>query len=85
MSVLFALAIYAIIWWVTLFTILPIGMRTQEDDGNVIPGTPESAPAAPRLLIKVGVTTVVSAVVFAIVYAVIVNRWIDLDSMPLGL
>ena len=44
MSLSFALAIYAIIWWIVLFAILPIGVRTQEEEGDVSPGSAESAP-----------------------------------------
>ena len=49
MSVPFAIAIYVVIWWTVLFAILPIGVRTQGEDGLVVPGTPASAPTRPRL------------------------------------
>jgi predicted secreted protein len=61
----FAIAIYVVIWWTVLFAILPIGVRTQGEDGTVVPGTPESAPTRPRLLRIVLLTTVVSTLVFA--------------------
>ena len=48
MSVTFAIAIYLIIWWTVLFAVLPLGVRTQGEDGVVVPGTPESAPTHPR-------------------------------------
>ena len=50
MSLSFAIAIYVVIWWTVLFAILPIGVRTQGEDGAVVPGTPASAPTRPRLL-----------------------------------
>jgi predicted secreted protein len=65
----FALAIYLVIWWTVLFAILPLGVRTQGEDGSVVPGTPESAPTRPRLVRVVVLTTLVSAVVFALVLA----------------
>jgi predicted secreted protein len=46
MSVSFAIAIYVVIWWTVLFAILPIGVRTQGEDGFVVPGTPASAPTS---------------------------------------
>ena len=81
MSVPFAIAIYVIIWWTLLFAILPIGVRTQGEDGEVVPGTPESAPTRPRLLRVVLLTTIVSALVFAAVWAAV--RWgvIDLERL----
>jgi predicted secreted protein len=64
MNLPFAIAIYVVIWWTVLFAVLPFGVRTQGEDGAVVPGTPESAPTRPRLLRIVLLTTVVSALVF---------------------
>ena len=82
MTLSFALAIYAIIWWIVLFAMLPIGVRTQEEEGEVAPGTAESAPHKPKLLPKMLATTVVASVVFAVVYVIIVHRVITLDQIP---
>jgi predicted secreted protein len=78
----FAIALYFIIWWITLFAMLPIGVRTQEEEGEVAPGTAESAPHMPKLLQKMLATTVVASVVFAVVYVIIVHRVITLDQIP---
>jgi predicted secreted protein len=83
MTLSFAVAIYAIIWWVVLFAMLPIGVRTQAEEGDVAPGTAESAPQHPRLLAKMLATTVVASVIFAIVYAIIVHKLIALEDIPL--
>jgi predicted secreted protein len=82
MSLSFALAIYSIIWWIVLFAMLPIGVRTQEEEGEVTPGTAESAPHRPRLLPKMLATTIIASAVFAVVYAIIVHRVITLDQIP---
>ena len=81
MSISFAIAIYVIIWWTLLFAILPIGVRTQAEDGEVVPGTPESAPTRPRLVRVVVLTTVASALLFAVLCASV--RWgiIDLERL----
>ena len=81
MSVSFAIAIYFIIWWTVLFAVLPIGVRTQAEDGAIVPGTPESAPAAPRLLRVVFLTTVISALVFAALWALIRYGIVDLNEL----
>ncbi len=81
MSLSFAIAIYAIIWWTVLFAVLPIGVRTQAEDGAVVPGTPESAPSAPRLLRVVLITTVVSALVFAGLWAAVRYGLVDLGAI----
>lgn len=85
MSITFGLAIYLIIWWLVLFVILPTGVRTQQEVGEIVPGTPESAPAAPQMLRKLVLTTLVSVAVFAVVYVVIVYKLIDLDRVPIGI
>jgi predicted secreted protein len=59
------IAIFLTIWWTVLFAILPIGVRSQLETDEVVPGTEPGAPIAPRLLMKAGVTTLVSGVVFA--------------------
>ena len=81
MSLSFAIAIYFIIWWTVLFAVLPIGVRTQGEDGVIVPGTPESAPAAPRLLRVVLLTTVISALVFAALWALIRYGIVDLTTL----
>ena len=73
MSITFGLAIYFVIWWTVLFAVLPFGVRTQGEAGEVVPGTPESAPVTPRLLRTFAITTVVAGAVFALVYAVLVG------------
>jgi predicted secreted protein len=78
----FAIALYVVIWWIVLFAMLPIGVRTQYDDGEVSPGTAESAPQRPQLLAKMLATTVIAGVVFAALYAIIVHRVITLDDIP---
>jgi predicted secreted protein len=63
-------AIYFIMWWITLFAVLPWGVRSQVEAGDVVPGSAPSAPAQPMLLKKALWTTAVSGVLFAIGYAV---------------
>ena len=82
MTLAFAIALYVVIWWIVLFAMLPIGVRTQYDDGEVSPGTAESAPQRPQLLAKMLATTVIAGVVFAALYAIIVHRVITLDDIP---
>lgn len=82
MSLVSSLAIYFVIWWIILFAILPIGVVTQEEGGEVIPGTESSAPQRPQLLKKALITTLVAAVVFAGVYWLKVYSGLTLDDLP---
>jgi len=82
MDPLILIAIYIFIWWTALFAVLPFGVRTQYEEGSVVPGTPESAPAKPRLLRVVVINTVLATIIFAIVYLVIMLRVITVDTIP---
>jgi predicted secreted protein len=59
-----AIAIYFLIWWTVLFVTLPIGVKTQRDDGSIVEGTEPGAPIAPMLRKKAVLTTLISTVIF---------------------
>jgi len=63
MSLVSLIAIYFVVWWVILFAVLPWGVRTQEEEGDVVLGTAHSAPSRPMLLRKALATTIVAAVI----------------------
>ena len=58
------LAIYFVIWWVTLFVTLPFGIRSQHEDGIGAPGTDPGAPIVSRMGPRLLWTTGLSAVIF---------------------
>ncbi|WP_424363665.1 DUF1467 family protein [Methylocystis parvus] len=63
-----ALAIYVTIWWIVLFAVLPLGVRSAEEAGEEQPeGSDPGAPVAPQLLKKAAITTVIAAIVFVFV------------------
>jgi predicted secreted protein len=70
MSVATLIAIYFLIWWLTLFAVLPWGVRSQEESGEVIPGTDPGAPLRHRVWSKLGWTTLIATVVFGILYGI---------------
>ncbi len=61
-----ALAIYFVVWWITLFLTLPFGVRSQHEDGEGAPGTDPGAPVATGMGRKLIWTTLISAVIFGI-------------------
>jgi predicted secreted protein len=81
MSITFGVALYFVIWWTVLFAVLPFGVRTQDEAGTVVPGTPESAPAHFRILRLILINTGVAAVVFAFLVSLFYFRLIDIDAM----
>jgi predicted secreted protein len=85
MSITTALAIFALIWWVTLFTVLPFGIRSQHEAGPdeepAAPGTDPGAPAHFSLGRKLLWTTVVSGVIYAACYVVYVEHLVTIDGL----
>ena len=62
-----AAAIFLTIWFTVLFAVLPFGVRSQQEAGDVVAGTDPGAPVAPRLLAKALWTTLISTLIFALV------------------
>ncbi len=63
------LAVYAIIWWLLLFMVLPWGVRPIGHK-DVEKGQDAGAPGRPRMGLKLGINTALSAVVWGIVYVI---------------
>lgn len=59
-----AIGLYFVTWWILLFAVLPVGMRTQADVGEIEAGTDPGAPAAPALRERAIWTSIVSAVAY---------------------
>lgn len=53
MAITSAIVLFVVIWFMLFLMALPIGMRSQEQDGDVVPGTPASAPVNPEIKRKV--------------------------------
>jgi predicted secreted protein len=75
------IAIYFVVWWVILFAVLPFGIRTQDDDGEVTLGTSASAPVRPMLVRKALATTIAAAVLVGGFWAAVHFFGIDIESL----
>jgi predicted secreted protein len=70
--------IYAVMWWMVLFMVLPFGVRTvREEGGEVTEGEATSAPAKPRIIVKMLITTLISGVLMGLIWAAAEIGWID--------
>ena len=81
MPITTALAIFFLIWWVVLFAVLPWGVRSQHEGGEMAPGTDPGAPTHFRLGQKLLWTTLVAIVVFAAFYIVYTQHLVTLDGL----
>jgi len=84
MSIVGGLVVFSITWIIVLFTVLPWGIRTQEEEGDVEPGTVASAPASPAMWKKFAITTLVTIILFGTVWASDEFGWIDYRSVVFG-
>ena len=66
-----AIATFFTLWWIVLFAVLPFGVRSQVENGEVVPGSEAGAPQAPMLLRKALWTTAISVALFAVLMAFI--------------
>lgn len=82
MTITGGLAIYFVIWWVGLFAVLPWGVRSQHEDGEIVYGSDPGAPTKPRMLRIVIANTILASVVFAIFYFVYTRGLFSLDDIP---
>ncbi len=64
MSIPLGIAVFITIWWTVLFAVLPFGVRSQHEQGEMVAGTDPGAPVVPRLLVKALWTTIISAILF---------------------
>ena len=65
MDPVFALSTYFVVWWTTLFAILPLGVQSHHQAGVEVPGGGEpGSPVNPNLKRKFITTTWVAAVVW---------------------
>ena len=77
-----ALAIYVLFWALSLFLVLPVGIRSHDETRDaLVPGQSDGAPANfnPR---RVALwTTIVAAVLFGLFYLNYVEGWIGADML----
>jgi predicted secreted protein len=80
MGPLTVLAIYFVVWWVMIFAVLPFGIRTQDEAGEVVLGTTPSAPLRPRLVRVAIINTIVSAIVVLAFWAIVTRYGMSLED-----
>jgi predicted secreted protein len=56
--------VFAIVWWLILFMVLPFGAAPPE---KAEPGMASGAPARPRIGIKLAITTVLAALLTGLI------------------
>ncbi len=71
-------AIYFVIWWLTLFMVLPFGVQR---DTEVEEGNDPGAPVRARIWTKVAINTVLAGFVWLIIYVIVEFQLITLKDL----
>ncbi|MDB4214016.1 DUF1467 family protein [Octadecabacter sp.] len=82
MGITSAVVLFAVVWFMTFFIVLPLQLKTQGEAGEVVPGTHKSAPADAQVGRKARITTYWAIPIWAVLAFVILSGWItvrDLD------
>ncbi len=83
MAITSALVLFAVIWFMLLLMALPMRVKSQEQDGEVVPGTPASAPVDPMIGKKMFWVTVVTFALWVPLVAFIVSGIVSIEDIDL--
>ena len=81
-DIAFGIAIYFIIWWVTIFAVLPFGVRTQDEEDDTVLGTVSSAPSNFRFRRVFVINTLISGLVFCVFCFFTLYLGFSLEDIP---
>ena len=84
MSIVSGIVLFAVIWFLVLFIVLPIRMETQGDVGRILQGTHAGSPSSSfSMKRKAKVTTVWAALVWVLIASVIIFGDIGIRDIDL--
>lgn len=82
MAITSAIVLFMVIWALIFFMVLPWGVVSQQESGEIVPGTPASAPTDAQIKRKVLITTGIAAVVWLAAFLAITYRVFSIDDIP---
>lgn len=81
MTITGAIVLFATTWFLLFFIVLPLRFESQADAGEVVPGTPKSAPSGHVVGRKAKITTLVTLVVWGLLVGVISSGVISIRNV----
>ncbi len=81
MNLFSAFVVWLIIWWLVLFIILPIGIRGQAEEGDIVEGSEPGAPHSLDIKKKFIQTTIIASVIWVLTCLLIVSGVISWDML----
>ncbi len=77
------LVLLAVLWFMTLFIILPMRLKTQGEAGTIVKGTHGSSPEDAQIKKKFLITSVVAVILWGICLAVILSGAVTMEDFNL--
>ncbi len=71
MGITSALVLYAVIWFAIFLMIIPVGLKTQGDVGEIVEGTHSAAPHFHNLKKKAWLTAAIAFAIWLVVFLVV--------------
>jgi len=81
MGITSALVLFAVIWFMVLFIVLPIRLKTQGDLGEIVPGTQAGAPEKPQMKKRFKIVTAIALVLWVIIAGTILSGVISVRDL----
>ena len=81
MGITSAIVLFAVVWFMTFFIVLPLRMQTQGEAGEIVPGTPQSAPADAQVGRKARITTYFAIPIWIVLSVIILSGWISVRDL----
>lgn len=79
MEILSAIVVFSLVWWISLFALLPVGVRIPDEQAEK--GFAASAPDNPHIGKKMLWATAVATIVTGVVMCIILYSGISLESI----
>lgn len=80
MAITSAIVLYAVVWSMTMFVVLPIGLRTQGDDDDVVPGTQAGAPSNFNVKKTMKTVTIWATLIYVVIAGTILSGVISVSD-----
>ena len=79
-----SIIIYVMIWWIVFFSILPVGIKSQNREFKEnLAGNDPGAPKNPNIAKKFLMTTLITSIIFLLIYYVVKSGYFNLREFLL--
>lgn len=78
------IVLFMTLWFLVFYLVLQLRTHTQDEAGEVVPGTPSSAPAREDVGRSAWLTTIFAVLAWAVIAGPILAGWITLEDIDVA-